>query len=221
MIRTTITSSTVRRAFRRLNKGRRYAEQIKPFNFLLTAAGAKPPARHLAGQPIRPDCTLRIGPAKWDKGQWVDGHRPEAGTYSITTRDGRPGLARVDTFADALAKYESHPESKSLGPDGEPCGRGTIGLLRRRPVVVETITLIGKESNRIEERSQGELTVEDIDDLVTTYEDHDEWYRLILPALRECPHSDADHRGQYERASYRGCVERSGTPSSSDTSGTS
>ena len=66
-------------------------------------------------------------------------------------------MARVDTFADVLAKYETHPEAKSLGPNWEPCGRGTVGLLRRRPVTVGTIILIRKESNRLEERSRGEL----------------------------------------------------------------
>ena len=115
----------------------------------------------------------------------MDVHHPEAGTYSITTRVGRPGMGRVDTFAEILAKYETHPEAKSLGPDGKLCGRGTTGLLLRRPVTVGTITLIGKESNRIEERSQGELTVEDVDEMVTTYEDHDEWYRIVLPRIRQ------------------------------------
>ena len=53
-------------------------------------------------------------------GEWTDVHHPESGTYRITTRAGRPGMARVDTFRDVLAKYESHPEAKSLGPDGRP-----------------------------------------------------------------------------------------------------
>jgi hypothetical protein len=185
MIRTTVTSSTVRRAFRRLNKGLRYADQIKPFNFLLSAAGAKPPAGHPASRPFRLIAPYESDPAKWETGHWIDVHHPEGGNYSITTRDGRPGLARVDTFAEVLANYESHPESKSLGLDCGPCGRETIGLLFRRPVTVGTISLIGKESNRIEERSRGEMTVADIDELVTTYEDHDEWYRVVLPRLRE------------------------------------
>jgi hypothetical protein len=183
-VRTTVTSPVVRHAFRRLNEGKPYVEQIKPFNFLLTAVGAKPPAGHPEGQAFRLVVPYETDPAKWERGEFIDVHHPEAGTYRITTRDGRPGLARVDTFADVLTKYESHPESKALGTDGEPCGRGTVGLLRRRPVTVGTITLIGKESNRIEERSQGELTVDDVDELVTTYEDHDEWYRIVLPRLR-------------------------------------
>ena len=47
------------------------------------------------------------------------------------------------------------------------------------------ITLIGKESNRLEERSRGELTVDDLDERITTYDDHDEWYRIVLPRLRQ------------------------------------
>ena len=91
----------------------------------------------------------------------------------------------VDTFADVLAKYETHPESKSLGPEGQPCGRATVGLLQRRPVIVGTITLIGKESNRLEERSRGETTIGDLDERITTYEDRDEWYRIVLPRLKK------------------------------------
>lgn len=106
-----------------------------------------------------------------------------------TGQGSQPGTAApawpgVDTFADVLAKYETHPEAKSLGPDGRPCDRSTIGLLQRRPVTVGTITLIGKESNRLEEREAGELTWENADQWLTTYEDHDEWYRFVLPKLR-------------------------------------
>ena len=184
MVRTTVTSPPVLRAFRHLNEGRPYVDQVKPFNFVLTAAGAKSPASVPMGEPFRLVAPYETDPRRWSSLGWVDVHHPEAGRYPITTRDGRPGMARVDTFADVLAKYETHPESKSLGPDGRPCGRGTVGLLRRRPVTVGTITLIGKESNRLEERSRGELAVDDLDERITTYDDHDEWYRVVLPRLR-------------------------------------
>jgi len=123
MVRTTVTSSSVRRAFRRLNDGRPYAEQIKPFNFLLTAAGAKAPAGVPEGQPFRLVAPHETDPDKWERGKWIDVHHPDSGTYRITTRDGRPAMARVDTFAHVLAKYETHPEAKSLGPDGKVCDR--------------------------------------------------------------------------------------------------
>jgi hypothetical protein len=145
MVRTTVTSTAVRRAFRRLNESRPYAEQIKPFDFLLTAAGAKAPAGVPEGRPFRLVAPYETEPDKWEHGEWTDVHHPESGTYQITTRDGWPGMARGDTFRDVLAKYEGHPEAKSLGPDGLPCDRATVGLLQRRPVTVGTITLIGKE----------------------------------------------------------------------------
>jgi hypothetical protein len=180
-----VTSPAVRHAFRRLNDGKPYADQIKPFNFLLTASGTKPPASHPTGRAFRLVAPYENDPAKWERSEFIDVHHPEAGTYPITTRDGRPAMARVDTFADVLAKYETHPEAKSLGPDGGVCDRATIGLLQRRPVTVGTIRLIGKESNRLEEREAGDLTCEDADQWLTTYEDHDEWYRLVLPSLRD------------------------------------
>jgi hypothetical protein len=59
-----------------------------------------------------------------------------------------------------------------------------MGLLRRREFTVGKIVLIGKESNRLEERSRGEITVDDLDERITTYEDHDEWYRVVVPTLQ-------------------------------------
>lgn len=109
-------------------------------------------------------------------------------------------MARVNTFRDVLAKYESHPEVKSLGPEGRPCDRATVGLPQRRPVRVGTITLIGKESNRLEEREAGELTREEVDQWLTTYEDDDEWYRILVPRLREL---GAEHVATSTRMSER------------------
>ena len=158
---------------------------MKPFNFVLRAAGAKPPASVPPAQSFRLVSPYDNDLRRWERAEWIDIHHPESGPYAITTRDGRPGMARVDTFADVLAKYETHPEAKSLGTNGEPRARATVGLLRRRPVTVGKIVLIGKESNRLEERSRGELTVDDLDERITTYEDHDEWYRVMLPKSRE------------------------------------
>ena len=45
MVRTTVTSPSVLRAFRHLNEGLSYAEQVKPFNLVTDSSrGAKPPA---------------------------------------------------------------------------------------------------------------------------------------------------------------------------------
>lgn len=185
MVRTTVTSTPVQRAFRHMNKDAPYAQQVKPFNFMLSAAGAKPPAGVTIGAPFRLVASYEPDARKWEELRWVDVHSPESGSYSITTKDGRPGMARVDTFADVVAKYETHPEAKSLGPDGRPCGRLTAGLLQRRLVTVGEIVLIGKEANRLEERSLGELSVNDRDQRLTIYQDDDGWKRLVMPALRK------------------------------------
>ena len=41
------------------------------------------------------------------------------------------------------------------------------------------------KSNRLEERSRGELTTDDLDLRMTTYDDHDEWHRVHLPRLNK------------------------------------
>lgn len=185
MVRTTVSSTPVLRAFRRLNVELPYSEQVKPFNFMLTASGAKPPSGLAIGSPFRLVAPHELDGSKWEDMAWIDVHHPELGPYRISTRDGRPGTARIDTFADVVAKYETHPESKALGPDGKPCGRMTIGLLSRRPVIAGRVLLIGKEANRLEERSSGELTVNDLDQHLTTYHDDDEWIRFVLPRLKD------------------------------------
>ncbi len=53
------------------------------------------------------------------------------------------------TMTDVIRKYSEHPEFKSLDPDGSPCTKDTVGLLRRRPVIAKPIfKLIGKEVDR-------------------------------------------------------------------------
>jgi len=41
-----------------------------------------------------------------------------------------------------------HPESKSLAPDGMPCGADSQGLLKRAHVVAGEIRYVGKETGR-------------------------------------------------------------------------
>lgn len=115
----------------------------------------------------------------------MDVHDPAAGIHGITTRDGRPGLSRIDSFENVLAQYETHPEAIALGPDGSSCGRLTKGLLQRRGVVAGHIALIGKEANRLEERASGELTVDDLSQRLTIYRDDDLWERRVLPWIKK------------------------------------
>jgi hypothetical protein len=47
-----------------------------------------------------------------------------------------------------LIKYQEHPESKSLAPDGRPCEADTSGLLRRAHVIAGEFRYLGKETDR-------------------------------------------------------------------------
>jgi hypothetical protein len=54
----------------------------------------------------------------------------------------------VETFEEFLNRYFYHPESKSLGPDGEACDRKTRGRLLRPHVIGGERHRIGKEVDR-------------------------------------------------------------------------
>ncbi len=120
---------------------------------------------------------------------WVD--RSSGERYPIATgeRGDSEGVARVKTYRDVLREFRGHPEAKSAGPDRRTCGRGTVGLLRRRQVrsVPDLVTYVGKESNRLEEVEAG--LGHDPDEVYTQYPDprRDTWRALVLPVLKHIP----------------------------------
>jgi hypothetical protein len=96
----------------------------------------------------------------------------------------------VNDYRDVLADYRSHPEYKSLGPDGHPCDRAKVGLLGRRTVHALPPTYIGKETNQREEATSG--LVHDLDEVLNQYGDpeQDTFSTLVVPVLREMPVAD-------------------------------
>jgi hypothetical protein len=186
--RVTISSPAVMRTFREMNSGRRYADQIKPFNFVLTAhvipfgypTGTDPEHFHL----IHP---YETDPEKWLKTEWID--RYSGKKFRITTigPHGDRRVARVKTYGDVLLEYEFHPESKCADSEGNICDRQTVGLLQRRHVRIGPIKYIGKESNAIEDVDSG--LIHSTDEVYTEYPDprRDEWATQLLPALRAVP----------------------------------
>src|SRR5215469_8944606 len=61
--------------------------------------------------------------------------------------EGKPAL--VKSFFMLLDSYQNHPEAKSLGPDGLPCGPETRGLLHRAHIIANWPPVyIGKESDK-------------------------------------------------------------------------
>lgn len=178
--RTHITGPHLLTAFRHINAGKPYRDQIKPFNFALFAAGAKPPPG------TQPENFRLIGPyatdpAMWPLLRWVNLTDPSR-THRLTTRP-TPSAALGDTYRSVLARHATYPETKSLGPDGQPCRRDTTGLLQRRHVQVATITHHGKDTNRIDHVAAGLV---DRNDTRTSYGQGpvDLQLELILKAIR-------------------------------------
>lgn len=111
----------------------------------------------------------------------------ESGPGWVVSRRSAPSLtrraARVKTYGEVLREYEQHPESKCADSDGRRCERGTLGLLQPRRVQIDSVTYIGKESNRLEEVEAG--LIHAAADVYTVYGDprRDEWNTKIVPAL--------------------------------------
>jgi hypothetical protein len=127
--------------FKRYNEGRPYAEQVKPFNFLLTFF-----TRH------QEDVATQDSTHEWNPK--LEQIRPVA-PYE---KDSEKALKRIfdrnsetlspvpkkwlRTVADVLRDYHRQPEYKFLGG-----GWNEEGILRRRHVFADTIEDIGKETD--------------------------------------------------------------------------
>jgi hypothetical protein len=168
--RMTTSKPSLLAPFSKRNQGYAYAEQVKPFNFALSAHtaphghpdGVNPSQFHLMA-PYEDDARKLLG-LKWTNRHTGKPYRIYTGVGSgLASRE----RACVLSYADFLARYEMHVESKSAAPDGSPCGRDTFGLLIRRHVSVESVALIGKESNEYDEVAAG--GVNDWDDVLNIF----------------------------------------------------
>jgi hypothetical protein len=153
--RITVSTTTLWRPYEAWNEGKPYGDQVKPMNFGLSLSvavgghpgGADPSRFHLIG-------VYERDPARWLAMEFYD--RYSQAMYRVGVGRRTPGdRVQVNSIRDVVMAYRVHAEPKSLGPDGEACGRRTIGLLRRRPVRVASIVYIGKESNALEQVEQG------------------------------------------------------------------
>jgi hypothetical protein len=138
--------------------------------------GADPEHFHLVA-PYESD------PRKWGKMNWIDLYSGMEYRIRANGSHGDRRTARVKTYEDVVQEYEFHPESKCADADGKPCGKQTIGLLRRRHVRIDQIKYIGKESNSLEEVKTG--LVHSAETVYTEYEnrERDEWETKIRPEL--------------------------------------
>lgn len=199
-----VSSPGVLDPFRALNDGRPYAEQVKPFGFLLLGhvdpLVALPPGLDrgdvvpVAPFTSRPEALLGL--------PWRN--RRDGRPIAVTTRPGgERGKVRLTTYRDVVAAYRRHPESKS-GDPGRGLGHGaSVGLLPRLRVRAVGLPLhIGKESNRLDEVEDGVVT--DPDDVYVIYRDERREWEMVVPALRRL----RDERGWRYLAEASGLSER-------------
>jgi len=141
-----IHSPEVLKRFARINKGRPYELQVKPYNFLQTVT----PAVAVAGEDIQPVAPFARGLRESQKLPWID-LRTGAAVNLDWRRSGFAGTVPVQTLEEFAAAHARHPEAKAADAEGNLAGPDTRGLLHRLHIVSGRPMHIGKEIDRIEE----------------------------------------------------------------------
>jgi hypothetical protein len=146
MMRMTVTTFNV---LKRLHEWKGF----RPYNFFLlpiVAAGGWP-----AG--VDPKHFTLVAPFESDQKRWlrlpcINIAAPNDRTvYKLSTSFTSPEYGKsavLGVLEDLLYRYPRHPEAKSLGSDGMPCGSNTRGLLQRAHIIAGRHRRIGKESDR-------------------------------------------------------------------------
>jgi hypothetical protein len=118
--------------FNRINRKKPYAQQVKPFNFLVSVAVDSiewsPEAFESDG--LHLIAPYSNNPLEWLRFFWTDLHSGREYRIKSEGHSNRAGI-RVRTFGDVLDRFRNHPEAKSADRDGNPANSRTIGLLRR------------------------------------------------------------------------------------------
>ena len=141
----TVSTPALLGGFRHHNKGRTtYAEQIKPFNFMLWFHPKTPV--ELAVAELAP-LHSRKTPPKPTSPYYRD--LSEVPADAIFDRDVGAAVptTHLRTYAEVLFRYHRSPESKFLHG-----GEHDITPTRRRHVLVDRVFYIGKEADAFEER---------------------------------------------------------------------
>lgn len=178
--RDTITTVTLWDTYRVLNRGKPYAGQVKPFNFL---------------------CAVQSDPFECEKMTLYTPYvkHPED-VYRQKGVNRKTGETFVLTDAVNLTRHEAtlkiltqyfrlhviHPETPYLGPDGKPCGAATRGVLGRRTIHGVDPIYIGKDSTE-SFRSEIEINMDDgpYDESHLVYGQSDETLKRALVALSD------------------------------------
>jgi len=152
-----LTLSTPHHALKNLAKG----PLTRPHNFMMMSQIS----RFGCPQGVDPDKFTLITAFCSERNQWMQSkcinvHDPDSPMYELSDEyDGRRAVPK--NFFMLLESYQNHPEAKSVGPDGKPCGPQTRGLLGRAHITANWPPVyIGKEHDRHFEQGE-DLTLLD------------------------------------------------------------
>jgi hypothetical protein len=150
------TRPTVLNWFKRYNEGRPYAEQVKPFNFLLTFFTRR--QEDIASEDLTHEFDPKLDEIRPVAPYEKDSEKALSRIFDRNSENMDPVQAKwLRTVTDVLRHYHRQPEYKFLGG-----GWNEEDVLRRRHILVDTIEDIGKESDGWEEddaRTEDEATV--------------------------------------------------------------
>lgn len=197
-----------------------YSERVKPYNFMMHVQEAtdwrdrfdsqsnpegEPRERRLLVAPLeQPGPKQKGRPVLKDAQLWIDAHDPQGPFYRVYTSDGATRytgctasgegtMLPVQSYRNLAVYYEHHPERKSLGPDGEVCGKRTRGVLLRRHITLSNLVYIGKEQNEFEE-DQAMLHEDGDNHLITYLQD---MAPVIAAVLRDIPVAELKEKTGY------------------------
>jgi hypothetical protein len=173
----------------KLNRGKTYDEQIKPFDALLLPHLDR--FHNPNAAPRRLIALWEPDPTKWLELDFFDPTTASRHRLAVQRRTGsyrdwqKPaGSLFVESMRTYLEKHFTHPEPASLGPDGQPCGQETRGLLTPIPIQIEGQHLVGKETHRLRERRAGWSTT---NEERVSFTSPDEIRTRLLPVLADAP----------------------------------
>lgn len=128
-------------------------EVARPYNFLLLpmvdpivgfVINKRP------GEKVLPVCPYSSKQREWFDLKCVDVRTGESYKMVDYTKNVRPrdNMVFPKQFSRLVIEYQTHPEAKSLAPDGGPCRKDTKGLLGRAHIVAGELRYVGKETER-------------------------------------------------------------------------
>jgi hypothetical protein len=123
-----VSTGAILKRFNKMNDGKPFDKQIKPFNFMLVGNGAKV---NDDGEKVKPIAPYNKNPQVAIEREFID----------YNTGDALQRREYWKPLSEVFLEYIDHPEAKF---------EGDIGILQRRHLKPKGCVYIGKEANKVE-----------------------------------------------------------------------